>query len=87
MVAFTVTRGGEYLIVAELPTGTSHVERTFLKACACHNSFSKPVTSKCFARVDSARGIQVGNVDAATPCAALTCKSYITTRPGFWFSS
>ena len=34
MVAFTVTRGGEYLIVAELPSGTSRVERTVLRTRA-----------------------------------------------------
>mmetsp|Transcript_2749 Transcript_2749/g.6486 ORF Transcript_2749/g.6486 Transcript_2749/m.6486 type:complete len:787 (+) Transcript_2749:118-2478(+) len=34
MVAFTVTRGGEYLIVAELPSGTSRVERMIFRCYA-----------------------------------------------------
>jgi len=36
MVAFSVTRGGEYLIVAELPDGTSHVERMIFRCYASH---------------------------------------------------
>ncbi|CAE7247415.1 ALG10B [Symbiodinium natans] len=34
MLAFTVSRGGEYLIVAELPSGTSHVERMIFRCYA-----------------------------------------------------
>lgn len=33
MVAFSVTRGGEYLITAELPQETSHVERMIFRSC------------------------------------------------------
>lgn len=34
MVAFSVTRGGQYLIVAELPLETSHVERMIFRCYA-----------------------------------------------------
>mmetsp|Transcript_96066 Transcript_96066/g.228768 ORF Transcript_96066/g.228768 Transcript_96066/m.228768 type:complete len:768 (+) Transcript_96066:95-2398(+) len=34
MVAFSVTRGGDFLIVAELPDGTSHVERMIFRCYA-----------------------------------------------------